>query len=264
MKTMVQSLKERRRTSARPFLLGELIIVFLLLKVYDYVRSFEAVREGPALSHGRDVMAIETTLHIDLERTVNHWVAGHHALTMILVWWYQYSHVVGTMLVLAACYMFFPTFYRPARNALALTNVAAMVVFLVLPVMPPRLLPHAGFIDSVALAGYGTSHGGPVEAAQFAAMPSLHLAWALWVGVVLFAMLRETRHRALVFLYPAMTTLAVIATGNHYVLDVAAGVGLALATLTLFGFWRFVQPPAVVAVRSATVIEPTPAFELES
>ena len=87
----------------------------------------------------------------------------------------------------------------------------------------------------MAAAGFGTSHGGPVEPAQFAAMPSLHLAWAMWVAIVAFAMLRGKAQRGWVFLYPVMTTVAVIATGNHYVLDVVAGVALALVTCTVFG-----------------------------
>ncbi len=166
------------------------------------------------------------------------------------------------MLVLACCYLWFPTLYRPARNALALTNIVGMAVFVVLPVMPPRLLPHAGFIDSVAVAGYGPTHGGPVTPAQFAAMPSLHLAWATWVAMVSFAMLKGVRYRELVFIYPMITTVAVIATGNHYMLDVVAGVALSSCTLAVCGFLRYVRPDSVpVPVPAAATV---PALELES
>jgi hypothetical protein len=261
---MVERLRERRRTSVRPFILGELLVVFALLRVYDYVKSLESVRMKPALANGRDVLLIESDLHVDFERTANHWVSHHHSLSTVLVWWYQYSHITGTMIVLACCYLWFPACYRSARNALALTNIVGMAVFVVLPVMPPRLLPHAGFIDSVAVAGFGTSHGGPVEPAQFAAMPSLHLAWATWVAVVGYAMLKGIRHRELVFLYPLLTTIAVIATGNHYVLDVATGVALAGGTLAVCGFLRYVRPAVVEAPVPATATLPTPALELES
>jgi hypothetical protein len=247
----------------RPFILGELLVVFLLLQVYDFVKSLEAVRAHASLVHARDVLAIERDLHVDFEWSLNHWLAQHHTLDTLLVWWYQYSHITGTMVVLACCYLFFPVMYRSARNTLVVTNVVGMAVFVVLPVMPPRLLPHAGFIDSVALAGYGTDHGGPVEPAQFAAMPSLHLAWAMWVGVLLFAMLKGVRHRGLAFVYPAITTLAVITTGNHYVLDVVAGIALAVIALAVCGFARFLRPVPAKEPVPATAVVPA-ALELES
>jgi membrane-associated phospholipid phosphatase len=164
------------------------------------------------------------------------------------------------MAVLACCYLWFPQLYRSARNSLALTNCVGMLVFVLLPVMPPRLLPHAGFIDSVAVAGYGIEHGGPVEPAQFAAMPSLHLAWAMWVAVVLFAMLKGRARRSLVFIYPALTTVAVIATGNHYILDVVAGIAVAVGAFAVCGFLKFVRVPVI----ELHAQQPTPVAALES
>ncbi len=259
MSTVLEMLKERRRTSVRPFILGELIVVFLLLRVYDYVKSLESVRMVPAMHNGRDVLAAEEVLHLNIESTANHWAAAHHTFSTLMVWWYQYSHITGTMIVLACCYLFSPQIYRSARNSLVLTNCVGMLVFLVIPVMPPRLLPGGGFIDSVAVAGFGVDHGGPVEPAQFAAMPSLHLAWATWVAVVAFTMLRGTAKRGLVFIYPAITTIAVITTANHYVLDVIAGVTLTMATCSICGLVKHaraslfelpVEPARVAAFES--------------
>jgi membrane-associated phospholipid phosphatase len=148
------------------------------------------------------------------------------------------------MAVLTCCYLWFPQFYRAARNSLVLTNVVGMTVFVLLPVMPPRLLPEGGFIDSVADAGFGHNHGGPIEPAQFAAMPSLHLAWATWVAVVAFFMLRGKPYRVLVFIYPVLTTVAVVSTANHYVMDAVAGAALAVSALAVCGFYRRVRSPA--------------------
>lgn len=252
-------LNDRRRSSLRPFLIGELLVVFLLLHVYDYVKSLETVRAAASLHNARDVLSIEKALNINIEHTANLWLAAHHTLSTALVWWYQYSHISGTMAVLTCCYLWFPAIYRNARNSLLLTNCVGLVVFVVLPVMPPRLLPHAGFIDTVAVAGFGSNHGGPITPAQFAAMPSLHLAWALWVAIVSFAMLRGMRSRVLVFIYPATTTVAVIATGNHYVLDVVAGVALAVVACTICGLTQKAREPVT---RSRP--EPVPIAALES
>ncbi len=179
------------------------------------------------------------------------------------MWWYQYSHISGTMAVLTCCYLWFPVMYRSARNSLLITNVVGLTIFVLIPVMPPRLLPNAGFVDTVAAAGFGSNHGGPVEPAQFAAMPSLHLAWATWVAIVAFAMLRGKPYRGWVFLYPMLTTVAVVSTGNHYVLDVVAGVVLALGTCTVFGMMRHARraPDPVTQLEpapAAVVLQPTP------
>ena len=179
MNTWVGNLRERRRGATRPFLLGELLVVFMLLEVYDFIKSLEELRAGAALRHAGDVLSVERDLHLNIENSVNAWAAQHHSLSTLLVWWYQYSHISGTMAVLTCCYLWFPKMYRSARNSLLVTNVVGLTVFVFYPVTPPRLLPGAGFVDSVSVAGFGTTYGGPVEPAQFAAMPSLHLSWAL-------------------------------------------------------------------------------------
>src|ERR1700761_3040056 len=114
----------------RPHLLGELLIVLVLLKVYDYIRSLEAVREAPARVHGRDVYDLERWLHLDAEGPGNRWLTAHHAFEVAASYWYQYAHISFAMAVLAWCYISGPQLYRRARNAVVLTNVVGMTVFL--------------------------------------------------------------------------------------------------------------------------------------
>ncbi|MFA1539802.1 phosphatase PAP2 family protein [Actinomadura monticuli] len=215
----------------RPWLVGELAIVFVLLEVYGYVRKMAHTRYEAALSHGREILAIEDHLALDFEVDANRWLHEHHDLAQVAVWLYQHMHTGLTMWVLLACYLFGPDIYRPARNALVLTNLVGLLVFFVLPVMPPRLLPHRGYIDSVAHAGFGTTHSPPVPADQYAAMPSLHMAWALWVALVIMTMLHRYRVRWVFLLHPITTAVVVVVTANHYVLDVVAGVAVAMATV---------------------------------
>ncbi|WP_192809024.1 phosphatase PAP2 family protein [Actinomadura montaniterrae] len=204
----------------------------MLLQVYGYIRSLADTRYGPALAHGRDVLSIEKHLGLDVELRTNHWLTRHHDLSEVAVWIYQHMHTGFTMGILLLCYLAGPGVYRPARNALVLTNLAGLVVFFVLPVMPPRLLPDEGFVDSVAMAGFGTVHSpGGVEADQFAAMPSLHMGWAVWVAVVIMALLPRYRVRWLAVLHPVVTAIVVVITANHYVLDVIAGVAVSMAAL---------------------------------
>ena len=226
---LVRALATRRR----PHLLGELLIVFVLLRVYDMARAHADLRRIPALGHGQALLDIEAALRIDVERVANVWVTAHHALSLLASDIYQFAHVTVTLAVLAWCWWRRPDIYRTARNALVGINLIGLTVFLLLPVAPPRLLPGAGFVDAVALAGFGTTHGGPVPADQYGALPSLHLGWAVWATVIAIRMLPRTPWRQLCWTYPAVITVIVVVTGNHYLLDAVAGTAVALTSLTL-------------------------------
>ena len=225
----------RRPRRKRPWLVGELVIVYALLEVYGYVRKLAHTRYEAALDHGRDILAIESHLRLDFELSTNQWLTRHHDLSEVAVWIYQHMHTGLTMTVLLLCYLFGPDVYRPARNALVLMNLVGLAVFFVLPVMPPRLLPNEGFVDLVAHAGFGVTHSPPVPADQYAAMPSLHLAWAVWVALVIMTLLRRYRVRWILLLHPITTSVVVVVTANHYVLDVVAGVAVAMAALLATG-----------------------------
>lgn len=246
--------RERRRASPRPWILLELFIVFALLRVYDWVKSLEHEREPAALHNARDLLDVERWLHIDFERTWNNWLYGHGTITRLLVYWYQYMHITGALTVLISCYIWRPALYRSARNALVITNVVGMLTFVVLPVMPPRLLPHANFIDLVAKLGFGTTHGGPIPAAQFAAMPSLHLAWATWVAIVGYRMLAGRPFRGVIVVYPVIMTIAVVSTANHYTLDVVAGVVIGLLACWATGVYRHMVLPEPVSEPERAVV----------
>jgi membrane-associated phospholipid phosphatase len=217
----------------RPAILGEVAVVLLLLRAYDMIREHSEVRAQAALRNGWDLLNAERLLHIDFEPAVNRWTSVHHAISLAASYWYQFFHITVTLLVLLWCYWRRPGSYRRARNALVLTNVFGLAFFLVYPAAPPRFLPGAGFIDAVANAGFGTSHGGPVTADQYGAFPSLHLAWAVWTAVVAARLVRPAWLRRLWLAYPLITASVVVATGNHYVLDVLAGIGIALISLAL-------------------------------
>jgi hypothetical protein len=235
MTAQVETRPVALRTAAlartRPHLLGELLVVLVLLRVYDVARAHAEVRRVAALTHGQAILTLEGWLHLDVEKAANLWVTSQRTLSLVASDLYQFAHVTVTLSVLAFCWLRRPELYRSVRNALVLVNVIGLTVFLLMPVAPPRLLPGGGYVDAVALAGFGTSHGGPVAADQFGALPSLHLAWAVWSTVVVMWMLPRTRWRWLCWAYPALVTTVVVVTGNHYLLDAVAGTAVALAAL---------------------------------
>lgn len=227
------SARPGRSRRLRPHALGELLIILVLVRVYDLIKELAESRPAVGIHNADDLRSLERTLHLGFELPVNRWFADHHVLSLVASYWYQFGHESITLGVLVACWWLRPHAYRAARNALVAINVVGLTVFALLPVAPPRLLPHAGFIDLVANAGFGPTHGGPVSADQFAAMPSLHLAWATWTAVVLFLWWRRPLLRLLAVTYPIWIAVVVVGTGNHYVLDVVAGVAVAAACLAL-------------------------------
>jgi hypothetical protein len=233
----------RPRAERRPALLGEIAVVVVLVWVYDRIRDIAETRASMAMDDARRVLDVESWLHIDGEHAFNDWLGAHLSLQWAACWYYQLMHLTVTLLVLVWLYARRPAAYRPARNALVLVNAIGLAVFWLLPVAPPRLL--GGFVDSGVVSGI-TTQVGHVSPDLYAAMPSLHIGWATWVLLQVFAATTNRVARGLAGAHLAVTTIVVIATANHFVLDVAAGA--AVAVLAVAG----ARAIAVAAAQRAT------------
>jgi PAP2 superfamily protein len=223
---------------------GELLVVLVLVRIYDSIRSLAATREADALSHGWSILSLESPFDLDFDLTLNRWLIRSELLTDLAGLWYQFAHLTVTMSVLACCFRYRPDIYRRARNSLILVNVVGLVVFWLYPVAPPRLLPGSGFVDTTA--AFWQEAARQVSANEFAALPSLHLAWATWSVLVARQLLHNSPWpRRLAPIHGVITALVVVATANHYVIDVVAGIAVCLlcATTTgLIGRWRPTVP----------------------
>jgi hypothetical protein len=205
--------------------------------VYDAITNLAPLRAHAALAHAQDILNFEQSLHIDPERTLDHWMSTHHTLGLLVSDYYDNAHFVVTLGLLGLLWWRRADIYRPLRSALVLVNVLAFVVFWLFPVAPPRMLP--GFVDVVASThAIGSWHTGALASAanQYAAMPSLHIAWAAWCTVVVWRMTTRTWARALATLYPFATGFAVLSTGNHFALDILGGLVTIGVSLMLVGF----------------------------
>jgi PAP2 superfamily protein len=223
------------RLRARPFIVGELLFVAFLLFGYDRVASVANGHTRDAMRHGWELWNAEQFLHIAVELPLNHVLASQRLIGQILSVYYDFAHGVVTFGVLFLVYVFRAELYRPARSALMLINAVALAIFLVLPVAPPRLLPGSDFIDVVANSGtWGSWEAGNSSLAEhadkYASLPSLHVAYALWVLRSVFASSSSRVLRGLASGHMAITVGVVVATGNHYAVDVAAGAALAEAS----------------------------------
>ncbi|MGH2902697.1 MAG: phosphatase PAP2 family protein [Solirubrobacteraceae bacterium] len=203
----------------------EVGVIVWLCWVYDAITNLAPLRLELALSHARGILDLERSLHLDPELSLDRWLAGHHTLGLFLSDYYDNAHFVVTLGLLGYLWWRRADIYRPLRNVLVLTNVLAFVVFWRFPVAPPRMLH--GFTDVVASSGaFGSWHTGALasQADQLAAVPSLHMAWAGWCTLAVWRMTSRRWPRVVAILYPCVTGLAVLATGNHFLLDVLAGL----------------------------------------
>jgi len=219
--------RSSKRSSKRSPLLVELAVIAFLGWIYDWLQDLAPVRLGLALRNGRAILSFEERLHIAPERYLDHWLTHHYWVAYISSDFYDNAIFAFTAAVAIWTWWRRPDIYRPLRNDLVLANLIGFAVFWQFPVAPPRML--AGFTDVVEkVGGLGSWHNTLISHAdQLAAMPSMHLAWAVWCSVALWRLAGKSRWRwaalALGVAYPLATAWVVMATANHYLMDVLAG-----------------------------------------
>jgi hypothetical protein len=212
----------------------ELVLAAGLYACYDAIRGLIRGGSAQAQRDGWDVLNLERVLHLDPEGWINTHVQSLPILAVPACYVYATLHFVVTPCVLVWTFRQRPLVYGQARTCLAITTAGALLGFWLFPTAPPRLLSGGGFHDTLAAySSWGwwgsdasVPQGAVALANQFAAMPSLHVAWSAWCAATLLAQVRHPIIRALAALYPLLTAAVVLATGNHYVLDVIAGVAL--------------------------------------
>ncbi|NKY45100.1 hypothetical protein B7C42_00850 [Nocardia cerradoensis] len=218
--------------------LREVVLVVVVYFAYDGARLLV----GSGLDHARRdahaLLRIEDRLRLDPELWLNRIFAGHSWIAIPADFAYATLHYVVTPAILIWMWWAHREQYRAARTQLGIATAAGLIGFVALPTAPPRLLEDSrGFVDVMALhASVGwwqgdasTPRGLDSLTNDFAAMPSLHVGWALWCGLMLYRFGRTPLTRWAGVGYPVLITLVVIGTANHYLLDCAAGAALILA-----------------------------------
>ncbi|MEU6864065.1 phosphatase PAP2 family protein [Streptomyces sp. NPDC046876] len=214
---------------------AELLLLGLLYGAYTGGRLLARGDVHLAVDHGLAILRAEELLGIDFERPLNRLFTRHGPLGVPADFVYASLHYLVTPAVLVWLYLRRPAHYRAARTWLIASTLLGLVGFSLMPTCPPRLLDAAyGFTDTMAqYSAYGwwgaeasapRGMGGLTN--QYAAMPSLHVGWALWCGILLWQHGRRPLVRALGIAYPAFTALVVMGTANHYFLDAAAGAAV--------------------------------------
>lgn len=228
--TSTTTLPARRRL---PAAVTELASVLLLLGAYNAGRLLATGRVEVADDNAHRLLDLQAALRLPTEASLQ--AAALQVDHLVgLADRYYLLHFPLTAAVLVWLWARDRASYRWAKTALVLATAVAMVVHLVVPMTPPRLLAAAGVVDTGQRAGSSVYDGSPLAhvANEYAAMPSLHVGWALLVALVLVATLRS-RWRWLWLLHPLLTIVTVVVTGNHYLLDAAAGALLVVAALVV-------------------------------
>ncbi|HEU4544228.1 MAG TPA: phosphatase PAP2 family protein [Jiangellaceae bacterium] len=205
------------------------LTIFAGYAITAAMQSSEA-RQAMAATNGRRIVDLERMVDLDVEPTLNAWLTSHDVMRVGANYWYAGAYLAVTATALAWLYRRRPPGFLELRRAFLLATAMAVTIFALYPVMPPRLLPELGLADTVAQGGTWGSWGSPlIEGANtIAAMPSVHLVWATWVGLMVVSVTDRSLPRLAALAHVLITTLVVVATANHYLLDAAAGAAVAM------------------------------------
>jgi hypothetical protein len=240
----------------------EVIYIVLVYLAYSAVRNQFGSGDGgpitaePAFNHAKAIIQVERNIGLYFEAALQRWYLDLPGNGLIRFWnvYYGLGHFVVSAGALIWMFRHHAHRYRLWRNTLALTTLLALVGFASFSLMPPRLLDdpdvyggcqvysaaetmpeEAGtppcdrydYVDTVAVYGGWASFGSEEMAKvsnQYAAMPSMHIGWSLWVAFVLFPMVRHRWAKALAVAYPLVTLFDIVVTANHYWIDGLGGV----------------------------------------
>ncbi|MEU0811050.1 phosphatase PAP2 family protein [Streptomyces sp. NPDC005970] len=229
---------------SRPRWWTELPLIAVVYAAYSAGRLLARGDVTTAVDHGLGILHLEQRLNIDFETPLNDIFTAHKLIGIPADFAYASLHYVVTPAILIWLWKRHRAAdYRLMRTWLLVSTLIGLVGFTLMPTCPPRLLEAGhGFVDTMAqYSSYGW-WGGEASAPrglggltnQYAAMPSLHVGWALWCGVVLWRHGRSVWAKAVAIGYPLTIAIVVMGTANHYFLDAVAGaavmgVGLLLA-----------------------------------
>jgi hypothetical protein len=211
----------------------ELAMIAVAAVTYGGIRAVTEGRTDVAERNGYDLFGLQRTVGFAWEESIQSLIIGRDALVALANWVYIYGHWPVIAAVGVLLFVWRRDRYRLLRNAVFVSGAIGFFFFAFVPVAPPRLL-ELGLVDTIAERS--TSYRAlqpPALTNQYAALPSLHFGWNLLVGIVLFGTTGRLVVRAFAVVMPAAMAFAVVATANHFVIDVAVATAVVLVGLTV-------------------------------
>lgn len=200
--------------------------------VYQVARGAADRSVANAFHNGEWVLEKEQELGALFEPAVQRVVDTSSLLVTLTSYTYWLSQFAVVGLTLLWVYFRHHDRFAGFRNWIIVANLVGLVGYILMPTAPPRMFPEWGFVDTLAQFSSVNHSSGLIAFAAnpYAAMPSLHAMDAVIVGTVMAGLCRTRWAKALWLAWPAWVAFAVISTGNHYWLDVVAGILIAVAT----------------------------------
>ena len=235
----------------------QVVLFWCAYQGYSIVRGFadDPGAASTAFDNARGIISLERTLGFFVEPSIQTWVSGSNLVIDGASWVYLNAQTSVTVGALFFIYMWRnPSFYF-VRNMMLVAMGIALIGYIVYPTAPPRFFPEWGFFDSVQdFAGVSDDSSVNNLFNPYAAVPSMHVAFALMIGWSLAKLVRNRILAAFWWAYPVLVTFVIVATGNHFLMD--AVLGAATAGLSAFAarelartrpaVWHFAPPsPAV-------------------
>src|SRR5437868_1343881 len=215
-------------------------MVLGLYTVYEATRGLVAGDATVALRHAHEVISLERSLHVFVEARIQHAALAVPGLVGTLGFAYLTLHLSLSGGLLLWLHRRRPAAYPFVRTTLLLATALAVIGYVVFPTAPPRL-SDVGIVDTVS-GGDVNLNRGLVSSLYnpFAAVPSLHIGYALIVGASIERHALHSITRLAALAYPLFVLLVIVATGNHFLLDAAAG---AIVAGIAFLAARVLAPP---------------------
>ena len=205
--------------------LRQLVLFAGAYYAYRIVRGLVDGQVSVAFANAREIVEAERTMGMFFEPGLQDWALNHQWVVDGANWMYINSHFVVTTSFLIWLYLARNASYYYVRNMFMVAMGLALVLYVVYPTAPPRFLPEWGFSDTVTSAvGQASANNANLLYNPYAAVPSMHVAFALMIAIPAFMIVRSRALKALWAVYPVLVTFVVLVTANHWWLDAAFGV----------------------------------------
>ncbi len=226
--------------------LYEFTLVVALFMAYFATRGLVSGRAPDAFHNAYQLMKLQNWMGVSWELTFQGWIMQHDTLIWLMNSIYVYTHMPALILFAVWVFIRHHDRYREVRNVFLGMLAVGLIVYTLIPLAPPRFFTSSGFVDTLAAYSAIDYHQDSIDMLYnpYAAMPSLHVGFAVFVGIGVIAIGGKWRHWVIGIAFPLLMSMAVVGTGNHFVLDVVAGAALAFAA------WYLV-PRVTIALRDS-------------
>lgn len=227
----------------------ETALVCALFALWQLANRAAHTSTAGGLAHGRAVWHAERWLRMPSETSLQSLILGHSWLVRAANYYYATAHLTGMVIFLVWLWLRHRDRYPHWRNVVVAFTAVALVIETI-PVAPPRLIGHTGLVDTAMVYGQSVyAFVGSSFADQYAALPSIHVGWALLIAAAV-SRCSTGWWRAVGAVHALLTVFVVVATANHYWLDAATATAVLVVAVVVVRLLERAPWPSVRVLRS--------------